>query len=51
LVSLLQELIGEISKIIVPTGTGPSGTPTNAGALKIISNKLSKCLSKQNYTL
>ena len=51
LVSLLSELITQLSTMTVLTGTGPSSPPTNAQALVTIKQKLQTCLSKQNYTL
>lgn len=37
---LLDELIDAISKITVPTGTGPSGTPVNAAVMLNIKKRL-----------
>lgn len=52
LVEILGELIDAILQETHPTGAGPSGTPVNAAAFKIIKNKLSRTiLSKQNKTL
>jgi len=51
LLDLLKQLIDEIAKIKVLTGTGPSSPPTNVLALEAIKSKLSTFLSKQNYTL
>lgn len=52
LVQILEELIDAILQETHPTGSGPSGTPVNAAAFKIIKNKLSRTiLSKQNKTL
>jgi len=49
--SLLEQLIDEINKIKVLTGTGPSSPPVNIPQFVAIKNKLSTFLSKQNYTL
>lgn len=43
----LEKLIDEIKLIIVPTGVGPSGTPTNAAKFDLIKNDLTKILSKK----
>lgn len=51
LLDLLKQLVDEITKIKVLTGTGPSSPPTNTPQLIVIKNKLSTFLSKQNYTL
>ena len=51
LLDLLEQLINEVTKIKVLTGTGPSSTPVNAPKLIMIKNKLSTFLSKQNFTL
>lgn len=51
LLDLLKQLIDEVAKITVLTGTGPSSTPVNVNQLIAIRSKLSTCLSKQNYTL
>lgn len=52
LVQILGELIDAILQQTHPTGSGPSGTPINAAAFKIIKNKLARTiLSKQNKTL
>lgn len=52
LVEILGDLIDAILQQTHPTGSGPSGTPINAAAFKIIKNKLSRTiLSKQNHTV
>lgn len=48
--SLLENLLDEVSKLSVPTGTGPSGPPINTPAFIAIRNRLSTALSK-NHTI
>jgi len=48
---LLEELIDAITKLTVPTGTGPSGPPINTSQFISIKQKLEQALSQQNYTL
>jgi hypothetical protein len=48
LVSLMEELIDEISNLIVPTGVGPSGPPQNAAKFAIIKQKLKTALSTKH---
>jgi hypothetical protein len=49
LIKILGDILDEISKIQVPTGVGPSGTPVNAAAFKSIKGKLKVILSARNY--
>jgi hypothetical protein len=49
LIQILEELIDEITKIIVPTPVGPSGTPINAAVFKAIKGKLPKIQSARNF--
>lgn len=51
LLDLLKQLVDEITKIKVMTGTGPSSPPINTPQFVAIKSKLSSFLSKQNYTL
>jgi DNA-binding ferritin-like protein len=46
--SIMEELIDEISQIIVPTGVGPSGTPQNAAKFSSIKQKLKNALSSKH---
>jgi hypothetical protein len=46
--SMMEELITEITKIYVPTGVGPSGTPINTPKFMAIKAKLKECLSKNH---
>jgi len=48
--SLLENLLDEVNRISVPTGTGPSGPPINTPAFIAIRNRLSTILS-QNHTV
>ena len=41
----LDTLIDEIKAIVVPTGTGPSGIPTNQQQLEAVKTKISNALS------
>lgn len=50
LVSLLSELITQITKLTVVTHVGASGTPINAAAFTSIKNKLDTALSKLSNT-
>jgi hypothetical protein len=45
---LMSDLIDQIVKIVVPTGTGPSGTPVNAAAFQQIQERLSSALSTKH---
>lgn len=45
---IMEELITEITQIVVPTGVGPSGTPINAGKFASIKAKLKEALSKNH---
>lgn len=45
---IMEELIDEISQIIVPTGVGPSGTPQNAAKFSSIKQKLKTALSSKH---
>lgn len=40
--TLITDLVGEIMKITVTTGTGPSGTPINIAQLQLISQRIPK---------
>lgn len=46
--AIMEELITEIMAIIVPTGVGPSGNPTNNGKFSAIKSKLKEALSKNH---
>lgn len=46
--SLMEDLITEITQIIVPTGVGPSGTPVNTPKFQAIKNRLKECLSRNH---
>jgi hypothetical protein len=48
---VLGEILDAIGQITVLTGMGPSSPPQNAAKFASIKTKLSKILSKQNYTL
>src|SRR3990167_10173306 len=50
LVSVLSDILSEIIKLTVPTGSGPSGNPLNSAKFSAIKSKLKKMLSKQNFT-
>ncbi len=45
---IMEELITEITKLYVPTGVGPSGTPVNTPAFNSIKSKLKEALSKNH---
>ena len=45
---IMEELIDEISQIIVPTGVGPSGVPQNAAKFSTIKQKLKNALSTKH---
>lgn len=45
---MMEKLITEITKIYVPTGVGPSGTPINTPAFMAIKAELKECLSKNH---
>ena len=49
-IALMGDILDEIQKIIVPTGTGPSGTPINAAKFAAIKSKLNTIISKKNFT-
>ena len=44
----MKELIDEIMKIYVPTGTGPSGTPVNKPQFRALQKRLKDVLSKKH---
>jgi hypothetical protein len=45
---IMEDLIDEITNIIVPTGVGPSGMPVNKGKFMAIKSKLKEALSKNH---
>lgn len=49
LLSIMQDLLRELTRLTVPTGTGPSGPPINSPAFASISAKLRKFLSDTVY--
>lgn len=49
LIQILEEILDEISQIIVPTPVGPSGTPINSVMFKAIKAKLAKIQSSRNF--
>ncbi len=42
--SCFDDLIDEIAKITVPTGSGNSGTPINASQLQLLKTKIMTCI-------
>ena len=49
LIKILEDLIDECTKIIVPTPVGPSSNPVNSTAFKAIKGRLKTILSARNY--
>ena len=45
---IMEEILDEISRIIVPTGVGPSGTPVNSGKFAAIKSRLQDALSENH---